>query len=362
MTAKVSTKGTHPLTLRELNRALLARQLLLQRVRLPVARAIERVAALQAQWPPSSYIALWSRLEGFRRDDLMRTIERRRVVKATLMRGTLHHVSARDYLAYAGLIRAARLAGLEPRVERAGLDADFERLTNELLGHLSDEPRSRPELLRLLGQPKLVTSDRSPWVTWHVLAARAGLVHGPSSSVWRTNTGRGTFTPATSWLGGEGRSGPAAAAHLVRRYLAAFGPAARADIARWTGLPVAMLAPAFEIVRLRRIRDESGRELLDLPRAPLPAANTPAPPRLLPMWDSSLLAHDDRSRILPERHRKTVILPNGDVLQTFLVDGFVAGTWELEDGRVRLDPFEPLGRTAERELRREADRLATFAS
>jgi hypothetical protein len=362
MAAKVSTKDERQLTLRELNRALLARQLLLKRVRLPVAGAIERVGALQAQWPPSPYIALWSRLEGFGRDNLMRAIERRRVVKATLMRGTLHHVSARDYLAYAGLFRAARLAELEPRVQRAGLDADFERLTDELLDHLSDEPRSRPELLRLLGQPKLVTSDRGPWVTWHMLAARAGLVHGPPSSVWRKNTGRGTFTPAASWLGGEGRSGPDAAAHLVRRYLAAFGPATRADVARWTGLPVAMVAPAFESVRLRRLGDEGDRELLDLPRAPLPAADTPAPPRLLPMWDSSLLAHDDRSRILPEHFRKTVIRPNGDVLQTFLVDGFVAGTWELADGRVRLDPFEPLGRTVERELRREADRLATFAA
>lgn len=362
MTPKVSTKDERRLTVRELNRALLARQLLLQRVRLPLARAIDRVGGLQAQWPPSPYIALWSRLEGFRRDDLMRAIERRSVVKTTLMRGTLHHVSARDYLAYAGLFRAARLAELAPRVERAGLDADFERLTEELLGHLSEGPRPRPELLRLLGQPKLVTSDPRPWVTWHVLSARAGLVHGPQSSVWRKNTGRGTFTPATSWLGGEGASGLDAAVHLVRRYLGAFGPATRADLARWTGLPLAMIAPAFESVRLRRLRDERGRELLDLPRAPLPAADMLAPPRLLPMWDSALLAHDDRSRILPERYRKTVILPNGDVRQTFLVDGFVAGTWELEDGHVRLDPFERLGRTAELELRGEADRLATFAA
>jgi hypothetical protein len=362
VTPKVSTTDERQLTRRELNRALLARQLLLHRVRLPVARAVERLGALQAQWPPSPYVALWSRLDGLTRETLMRAVERRRVVKATLMRGTLHLVSAADYLAYAGLFRDSRLPAVERRLARAGVKANFDRLTRELLTHLTEEPRSRPELLRLLGQPKLVSTDPAPWLTWYVLAARASLVHGPSSSVWRNNTGRNTFAPAASWLGGDGRSGPDAAAHLVRRYLAAFGPATRADVRRWTGLPAAAIAPAFERLRLRRFRDEDERELVDVPRAPLPAASTPAPPRLLPVWDSALLAYDDRSRILPEEHRKTVIRPNGDVLQTFLVDGFVAGTWELEDGRVRLDPFERLGRTVERELRREAKGLATFAA
>jgi hypothetical protein len=356
---KVSTKDERVLSLRHLNRALLARQLLLERKRLPVARAIERLGALQAQWPPSPYVALWSRLEGFRRGSLMGAIERREVVKATLMRATLHHVSAADYLAYAGLFRRARLADLQRRVEREGLDADFERLTAELLEHLSGELRSRPELLRLLGQPKLVVTDPRPWLTWHVLAARASLVHSPPSSAWRRHTAGGTFATAGAWLGGDGA---ADGAHLLRRYLAAFGPATRGDTLRWTGLPATALEPAFADVGLRRFRDERGRELLDLPRAPLPPAETPSPPRLLPMWDSALLAYDDRTRILPERYRKLVIQKNGDVLQTFLVDGFVAGTWQLEDGRVELEPFEPLPRPVERELRREASALASFAA
>jgi uncharacterized coiled-coil protein SlyX len=139
----VSTTAERELTFRELNRALLARQLLLREVRLPVARAIERVGALQAQGPPSPYVALWSRLDGFSKESLMRAVERRRVVKATLMRGTLHLVSAADYLAYAGLFRDARLPAVERRLERARVDADFDRLTEELLAHLSDEPRSR---------------------------------------------------------------------------------------------------------------------------------------------------------------------------------------------------------------------------
>jgi hypothetical protein len=346
------------LSLRELNRALLARQLLLERRPLPVAKAIERVAALQAQWPPAPYIALWSRVEGFRREHLLRAIERKRVVKATLMRATLHHVSAADYLAYAGLFHAARRKAVERDVARVGVDGDFARLTRRLVAQVADEPRTRPELIRLLDLPRLDATDRASWLTWHLLSARAKLVHGPSSSVWRRNTGGGTFATAAGWLGAEAG---ADSAHLVRRYLAAFGPATRSDVLRWTGLPAPVLEPAFTALRLRRFRDDKGRGLLDLPRAPLPPAGTPSPPRFLPMWDSALLAHDDRTRLLPEEHRKTVIKPNGDVRQTFLVDGFVAGLWELDGGKVELEPFQPLPRSVQRELRREAGRLEEFA-
>jgi hypothetical protein len=349
------------LTRRELNRALLARQLLLERKNLPVARAIERVGALQAQWPPAPYVALWSRLDGFRRDQLMRAVERRRVVRGTLMRATLHHVSAEDYLAYGGLFSEARQAWLERELARHGVEGELDRLATELAAHASERPRTRPELLRLLGLPKLVPTERAPWLTWYAIASRAGLVFGPSASVWRNNTAGATLVPAASWLGRKASSGPGAATHLVRRYLAAFGPATRADAAQWTGLPVATLAPALAGLTVRRVRDESGRELLDLPRAPLPRGDTAAPPRFLPHWDSTLLAHADRSRILPDDYRKTVIRRNGDVQPTFLVDGFVAGLWRLTDGKVEVEPFEPLKRSVERELRREADRLAKFA-
>lgn len=218
---------------------------------------------------------------------------------------------------------------------------DFDRLTAELAAHTADEPRSRPELMRLLGQPKLVVTDRGPCLTWHLLAARAALVHAPSSSVWRRNTAGGTFAPS-AWLGADGGSD---ATHLVRRYLAAFGPATRTDVARWTGLPAAERGIAA--LALRRFEDDRGRELLDVPRAPLPAAETPAPVRFLPVWDSTLLAYDDRTRILPEPYRNTVIRRN-DGLQTFLVDGAVAGLWTLDHGRVELEPFEPHTRSVER--------------
>jgi hypothetical protein len=338
----------------------MARQLLLARARLSVPRAIERVGGLQAQWPPSPYIALWSRLEGFRREHLLREVERRRVVRATLMRETLHHVTAADYLAYAGLFARTRSGRVERELAKLDVVPDIAGLTRVLVRRASEKPRSRPELLELLGQPRLVVDDRRPWLVWHLLAAKAGLVHAPPSSVWRKTTGGTKFVPAKSWLGADGESGAAAAVHVARRYLAAFGPATRADAAQWTGLSVAALEPAFVQLSLRRFRDERGRELLDVPRGPLPPAATEAPPRFLPMWDSTLLAHADRSRILPEEYRKTVIRKNGDVQPTFLVDGFVAGTWKLEGDRVLLEPFEPLRRDARRALEAEGRALARF--
>jgi hypothetical protein len=208
--------------------------------------------------------------------------------------------------------------------------------------------------------PKLQIEDRRPWLVWYGLVAHAGLVNGPSSSVWRSNTAGGTFVPARTWLGDDAAAGDAAAAHLVRRYLAAFGPASRADVAQWTGLPLGVLDSGIQRLELRRFRDELGRELVDLPRAPLPPAGTPAPPRFLPMWDSLLLAHDVRTRALPEEYRRVSIARNGDIPETFLVDGFVAGRWRLDGGRVSIEPYAPLPRVARRELEDEASRLEAF--
>jgi hypothetical protein len=345
---------------RELNRALLARQLLLRRAKLSVPRAIERVGALQAQWPPSPYIALWSRLDGFRREQLMRAVERRQVVRATVMRTTLHHVSAGDYLDYAGELRMRRTASLETQVAKFPGGVDLDGLVRQVIALASERPRTRPELLRLLGLPKLELDDRRPWLVWHLLSARAGLIHAPVSSVWRMNTSGAFFVSSAAWLGAEPATGDAAVAALLRRYLAAFGPATRADAAQWTGLTVGALEPGFARLELRRLRDEDGRALWDLPRAPLPPGSTPAPTRFLPMWDSTLLAHDDRRRILPEAYRKVVILRNGDVQRTFLVDGFVAGLWTVVDGRVELEPFERLSPRARRELEAEGRALAEF--
>jgi hypothetical protein len=278
-------------------------------------------------------------------------------VKATLMRTTLHHVSARDYLAYAGLFLDVRVGALERRLRREDVDVDFDELVAQLRSQTANGPRSRPELMQALGLGKLVVDDPRPWLIWHLLAARAQLVHSPESSRWRRNTGGARFVPVSGWLGDE----PSAEAELlVRRYLGAFGPASRSDVLQWTGLPLASLQEALDRMTLRRFRDEQDRELLDLPRAPLPDADVAAPVRFLPMWDSTLLAHADRTRILPEAYRTTVIRRNGDIQPTFLVGGFVAGTWRYAGGRVELEPFEPLPPRVRDELEEEAARLAAF--
>jgi hypothetical protein len=325
-----------------------------------VTKAIERTAGLQAQWPPSPYIGLWSRVDAFRAEDLMRAVVRRNIVKATLMRTTLHLVSARDYLAYAGIYRGSRIRELERRLAALGEQADFAAQGERLAALAAERPRTRPELLALLGLPRLRIEDRSPWLLWYGLVAHAGLVSGPESSVWRSHTAGGTFVPARTWLGAEGASGDAAATSLVRGYLAAFGPASRADIAQWTGMARSVVDQGLAGLDLRQFRDEHERELFDLPRAPLPPADTPAPPRFLPRWDNLLLAHDVRTRAFPDEYRRAIIERNGDVAETFLVDGFVAGQWKLVDGRVRLAPFAPLPRTARREVEQEAERLVAF--
>jgi len=347
------------LTRRELNRATLARQLLLRRHRSTVTRTVERVAGIQAQWPPSPYIGLWSRLDGFRADDLSRAIARQRVVKATLMRSTLHLVSARDYLAYAGIFRERRAGELQRQLSALGEEADLEAEGERLAALAAERPRSRPELLGALGRPKLEIEDRRPWFVWHALSAHAGLIHGPSASEWRSHTAGGTFVPARSWLGADGAAGDAAAEHLVRRYLAAFGPATGADISQWTGLPLSLLRTGLERLGLRRFRDELGRDLYDLPRAPLPSGDAHAPARLLPRFDNLVLSHDDRRRVISDEHRSAVI-EGGEVRATFLVDGFVAGTWALEGGRVKFESLTPIPRAARRELADEAAMLEEF--
>jgi winged helix DNA-binding protein len=344
------------LSLRELNRATLARQLLLARWRMSVSKAIEQLGGLQAQWPTSPYVALWSRLEGFGRDRLTRALLRRQVVKATAMRITLHLLSAGDYALFAGALKAPWVAQLTRRMERMGVDIDVPTLAEQALELMVDGPRSRSEVLEVFGS----TTDQ-PWFVWTLVQAELGLVRTPDSAVWRRTPGPVSYIPAQTWIGRSPETESHALVHLVRRYLCAFGPASRADLAQWSGLPIAALQPGLEALEpLRRFRDKRGRELLDLPRRPLPSADTPAPVRFLPRWDSSLLAYDVRERILPEPYRKAVIQRNGDVRPTFLVDGFVAGLWDEQGGRVVLEPFGPVPRQVRRELDAEARALERF--
>jgi hypothetical protein len=334
------------LTLRELNRATLARQLLLERRRLGVVAAVERLAGMQSQWAPAPYVGLWTRLDGFRREALERATLAARVVRAVLMRGTIHLVSRADY----GLFGSA--VGPPPWLRPES--AELAEPLHEPLRAFGREPRTRAEILEWLRREHGIEHDGSEGF-WYALRTFGRLTHAPESGVWKP--------PGTTryvLIEHDGVEPRQARVELVRRYLAAFGPATRGDVAEWSGLRVRELEPALEALEpLRRFRDESGRELLDLPRAPLPPPDTPAPVRLLPRFDNLLLAHRDRTRVLPEDYRRTVV-EGGMVYSAFLVDGLVAGLWRSERGRVVLEPFAPLPRTARRDVADEAARLEAW--
>ena len=336
------------LTQRELNRALLARQLLLERSKLPIARAVERMGGVQNQYAPNAYIRLWSCLDGFGRDDLTRALERRTVVQATLMRATIHIASKRDFWPFAIAIRAAQkdwwLRVRKPRPD----ERELERTANELRALMADGARRHEELAAVVGRG------------WGMVGPWLGLVRVPPSGTWERRRAH-LFQTAERWVGPENVAPDEALDHLVRRYLSGFGPASRTDIAAWAGLNVRDLAPPLERLALRRFRDEQGKELLDLPRAPLPDPDTPAPVRFLPTWDAALLVHARRTGILPERFRPLVFdTKNPPSVPTFLVDGAVAGTWRYDGGRVHLTPFERLDRSVLRELRNESEGLAAL--
>jgi hypothetical protein len=339
------------LTERELNRALLARQLLLERAKLPLPRAVERVGGLQTQYAPSAYVGLWSRLAGFERDALTRALERRSVVQATLMRVTIHIVSARDYPLLAEGVRRERR---DSWLKAHGGRADARKIAGAVRrarSFLAEGPRPRSELVDRLGADN---------VTWNGVGLWLDLVRVPPSGTWEQRRAD-LYAAADDWLGPSAATAEQGREQLVRRYLGGFGPGSLKDLASWAGLPPSVLAPVVERLRLRRFRDERGGELLDLPRAPLPDPETPAPVRFLPTWDATLLVHARRTQILPERYRARVFntrTPHS--LATFLVDGQVAGTWRYERGRVRLAPFERLPRETRRELGEEAERLVAF--
>jgi len=339
------------LTERELNRAVLARQLLLERSTISIPRALEGMCGLQDQYAPNGYIGLWTRLAGFRRDDLTRALVRKTVIQATLMRATIHLVSRRDYWPMAMAIdeplREWWFRSTKRRAEEKRLRA-IDIRSRKLL---TTGPKRKKEILDELG---LVAPDFAGVGLW------TALVRVPPAGTWEQRRAD-RFGVAEDWLG------PPTATHdegrelLVRRYLGAFGPGTRADIASFTGLPLKMLDAFLGRLPLRTFASEQGDTLLDVRRAPLPSPETPAPVRFLPTWDATLLVHARRTQILPEQYRSRIFntkMPQS--VGTFLVDGAVAGTWRYEQGSIDLTPFERLDAGTRRELAAEAERLVAF--
>ncbi|HEU4894335.1 MAG TPA: winged helix DNA-binding domain-containing protein [Acidimicrobiia bacterium] len=340
-----------PLGWKQLNRAVLARQLLLDRSDLPLHRAVERMAGVQAQYIPSAYVGLWSRVEGFSRDKLTSSLHRGSVVQGTLMRGTIHLVSRADYWPVAAAIRQ-RMREWWLQVQRSGVTSeDMEELGGRLRRSLADGPRKPNDLIAELGIDRATWGGAGFWVE---------LVRIPPSGTWESRRAD-LYGLATSWVGPDVADPTRGVDHLVRRYLAAFGPASRDDIKAFTSLSLATIDAALERLAPTRHADEDGGALFDVPGAPLPDRDVPAPVRFLGTWDAILLVHARRSLVLPEEYRSRIFHTKAPhSFNTFLIDGQVAGTWGEEGGQVTVSPFQPIPRRHRRELEEERARLETL--
>jgi hypothetical protein len=340
------------LTKAHLNRALLARQLLLERSGLPPREAVEQVGGLQTQYAPSGYVGLWTRLAGFERPQLTAALEDHTIVQATLMRVTIHMVSGREYWRYVmGVQRARREWWL--RLQRGGGgQASAEADGQHAAAWLRDALRVGPRTVKELGPAAAgFLGNQSLWLD---------LVRVPPSGTWeRRRADR--LALAEDWVGPRDATEAEGLSHLVRAYLRGFGPARPADIAIWAGIPVTLVRHGVEALDLVRYRDEDGRELIDLPGAPMPDPGMPAPVRFLPHWEAILLVHARRSDVLPEAYRQRVFSSrNPFSVGTYLVDGRVAGAWSLRDGQVVLEAFGPVSTAIQREVERERQALEAF--
>jgi hypothetical protein len=329
----------------------LARQLLLERRKLALPRALERVGGIQAQYAPSMYIGLWSRLDGFERDQLTRALARKSVVQGTLLRTTIHLVSAADYWPFVVGIRKRRR---EQWVRGHKADArKIEAACRKLRPHFKGGALTQKEI------DEILSGDAA---TRNGVGLCLDLVRVPPAGTWDRRRAD-IYALAEEWIGKGSTTEKQGLERLVQRYLSGFGPARPEEIANWAGVSNPDIKGVLDGLELRRFEDEEGKELIDLPRLPLPDADTPAPVRFLPVWDATLLVHARRTQILPERYRPRIFnTKTPHSVNTFLVDGQVAGTWKYEKGKVKVAPFGRLPTGVRAEVDEEAERLAEFHS
>lgn len=348
------------LTLRELNRATLARQMLLARESIPVTAVVERLVGMQAQLASAPFVGLWTRVNDFRRDDLAHTVEDHTVVKATMMRATLHLVTAEDYGWLRATLQPALAGASESILEQRGVELDIPAIL-KLAREYLEQPRTFAEITAHfsalfpdtdIGSIRYTIRTHLPLVQVPVALAVGG---------W-SYPGNPRFALADSWLG-KPIEDDANLRELVLRYLAAFGPARVTDMQTWSGLK---LKGALDAIKpeLVTYRDEQGVELFDLPNAPLPDADTPAPERFLPEFDNLLLSHSNRTRVVADAYRPKVYLPGLRVAATILVDGLVRGAWKVEKAKgaaaLVIEPFEALTSANRAALEAEGEQLVRF--
>ena len=348
------------LSLRQLNRTLLARQMLLKRQDMRPLAATERLLGLQSQIPNPPYIGLWTRLRYFKRDQLSELLESRQIVRAPWIRSTLHLVSAADHQRFQSLIQPALLRGLRSFFGARGTDLDIERLVKIAKPFLESNQPS-------IGALREHLQEHEPQLNKEAMAYAVRsclpLVQTPPSGSWGVGT-RATYTTAESWLGPTTSSVPSDLPSLFRRYLGGYGPASVMDFQTWTGMTrlKSQLEPALGDLMV--YQSESGSDIYDLPGATIAAPDALAPVRFLPEYDNLLIAHRDRSRILPDAYRKKVFLSAGRVIGTVLIDGFVGATWKVKTDKhgltltVKLFAAQP--KDCLRAIEAEGDRLIRF--
>ena len=350
------------LSVRALNRALLARQMLLERSDRTVPKTLEHLVGMQAQASNPPYYGLWSRLRSFEPDDLSKLLVARRVVRISLMRSTVHMVTARDCLVLRPLLQPVQdrfLNSASPYGRRlAGFNLPaMLKVARKLV---EERPRETTEVARLLNA-KWPDADIASLN--YAVRNSLPLVQVPPRGVWGKG-GRPLVTTAESWLG-KPLDHTGSVDDLILRYLGAFGPASHRDFQVWSGLLGSR--ERFDALRPRLVafRDESSKELFDLPKAPRPDEETHAPVRFLGEYDNVMLSHVNRSRIVPDAHRRALATPNGIIPGTILVDGFVAGMWSMAKPRanvtLRVTPFVRLNAQQRAALEEERQQLLLFA-
>jgi Winged helix DNA-binding domain len=344
---------------RALNRATLARQMLLARDRMKPVRAVERVAGMQAQVPRPPFVGLWTRLEGFKREDLLTAIERREVVRGTLMRGTIHLVSTKDYVTFRQTLQPALSAALSILKDRIRTE-DIPAVVKQGTAFFTQGAGTFAALRDQLKRGASAVDERA---LAYIIRLHLPLVQTPSAGAAWGYAAAAEFAIAEKWIGQpvEANEYPEA---LATRYLAAFGPATPNDFKTWSGLPAAREIFAALAPKLVVLRDDRKRELFDLPKAPRPDKSTEAPVRFLPEFDNLLLAYSDKSRFVEPPYQSRLTTKNLLLPATFMVDGIVAGTWAVTTARqaatLTLTPFGTVGKAARKALDEEGNRLVRF--